>query len=484
MIRTKAYRGPKTSGRSGRSRPLALLALLLLHVPGLGQVKTPLTLPGAVELARRHFPAIRAARAEVGAAEAGSDVARTSRLPRTEFDWQQTRGTRNNIFGPFLPQTSVNPISGPILQNSAFNSTIWESVWGSGGGLAVTWEVFDFGLRQGRIDLAERLEDGARARAGVTEFETAVTAADRYLAVVAAAQVARSAAAAVERMESFAHAVETLVRSELRPGSDSSRIQVELAVARHALIEAQQQEALLRVALAEAIGMAGETLTVDGQALLTRQPPALPKPLNSLLSGHPLRLRQQSVVEIINARKKVLDRSIYPRLSWQTNLFGRGSGARIDGSRLGNRGFYPDTANWLTGLTLTFTPSEIFRLRASRRQEEQNLVAEKARLESVEQQLKSEEARARALAAAAAAFAENAPRQLEAARLTELRVRKRYDAELGTVIEVAEAQRLLTQAEVGFGLANLAIWRARLAECRAHGDLEPLLALLRQGGAN
>jgi outer membrane protein len=190
------------------------------------------------------------------------------------------------------------------------------------------------------------------------------------------------------------------------------------------------------------------------------------------------------VVEIVNARKRVLDRAIFPRLSWQTNLFGRGSGARVDGTRLGTRGFYPDTANWLTGLTLTFTPSEIFRIRASRRQEEQNLVAERARLEAVEQQLKSEEARARAMVEASLAFAENAPRQLEAAKQTELRVRKRYDAELGTVIEVAEAQRLLTQAEVGLGLANLAIWRARLAECRARGDLEPLLALLRQGGTN
>ncbi|MFM8393267.1 MAG: TolC family protein [Acidobacteriota bacterium] len=472
------------SARPGRHRPLTLLLLLLLPVPALGQVVAPLTLPGAVELARRNFPAIKAARAEVGAAEAGRDLARTSLLPKTEFDWQQTRGTRNNIFGPFLPQSAVNPISGPILQNSTFNTTIWESVWGSGGGLAVTWEIFDFGVRRGRIDLAERMEEGARARAGVTELETVVSAADRYLAVVAAQQVVRSAAAAVERMESFAQAVETLVKSELRPGADSSRTQVELAIARHSLIEARQQEALLRVALAESIGMAGEQIEVDGQTLLTRQPPVLPTPVNGLLSGHPRRLQQQSVIEIIDARKRVLDRSIFPRLSWQTNLFGRGSGARIDGSRLGNRGFYPDTANWLTGLTLSFTPSEIFRIRASRRQEEQNLIAEKARLESVEQQLKSDESRARAMNAAAAAFAENAPRQLEAARLTELRVRKRYDAELGTVIEVAEAQRLLTQAEVGLGLANLAIWRARLAECRARGDLEPLLALLRQGGAN
>jgi outer membrane protein len=230
-------------------RPLALLLLLLFNAPAQGQVESPLTLPGAVELARQHFPAIKAARAEAGAAEAGIELARTSLLPKTEFDWQQTRGTRNNIFGPFLPQASVNPISGPILDKSGVNSGLWESVWGSGGGLSVTWEIFDFGVRRERIDLARRIEEGARTRAGVTEFESAVAAADRYLAVVAAQQLVRSAGAAVERMESFAQAVETLVKSELRPGADSSRIQVELAIARHALIEARQQESLLRVAL-------------------------------------------------------------------------------------------------------------------------------------------------------------------------------------------------------------------------------------------
>lgn len=482
MGRDKRNLAPKRLTGFNIVGSLVLLLMVILDVTA--QVEAPLSLPGAVELARRNFPAIRAARAEAGAAEAGVDIARTSLLPKTEFDWQQTRGTRNNIFGPFLPQASVNPISGPILDKTGSGSSLSESVWGSGGGISVSWEIFDFGVRSGRVDLAKRMEVEARTRAEVTEFESVIRAAETYFATVAAQQVVRSATAAVERMESFARAVETLVRSELRPGADSSRMEVELAIARHALIEARQQEALLKVALAESIGRAGDTIAVDGEILLTRQPPTLPVPFNGLLTGHPLRLRQESVVEIINARRRVLDRSIFPRLSWQTNLFGRGSGARVDGSRFGNRGFYPDTANWLTGLTLTFTPSEIFRIRASRRQEEQNLAAEKARLDTVDQQLKSEQARARTLVEAALAFAGNAPRQLEAARLTELRVRKRYDAELCTVTEVAEAERLLTQAEVGMGLANLAIWRARLAECRARGEIEPLLALLRQGGTH
>lgn len=435
-----------------------------------------------IEAARRNYPAVRIARAEAGSAAAGIEVARTVYLPRTELDWQQTRGTRNNIFGPFFPQSAINPISGPILDGSS----LAESVWGSGGGLLVSWELFDFGRRRAEIGVAERVGDEARRRAELTELEAATVAADRFLQAVAAEQAVRSASAAVERMESFAKAVGTLVENELRPGADGSRVAVELATARNSLIQARQQAALARVELAEAIGQGGEVIEIEaGELLAGNPPPALPTALNALTGQHPQLRRQEAVLETINARQRLLERSLMPRVSWQTTFFARGTGARIDGRRLGNRGFYPDTANWMTGLTVTFVPSDLFRIRAGRRQEAENLAAAEARLDQTRQQLKTEEARAQALAAAATAWTENAPRQLEAARLTELRVRKRYDAELGTIIEVAEAQRLLAQAEIEQALARLAVWRARLAESRARGDLAPFLSLLAgKGGSN
>jgi hypothetical protein len=40
---------------------------------------------------------------------------------------------------------------------------------------------------------------------------------------------------------------------------------------------------------------------------------------------------------------------------------------------------------------------------------------------------------------------------------------------------VADAQRLLLEAEVGDALARLAIWRARVSEAAARGDLSELL---------
>jgi outer membrane protein TolC len=67
------------------------------------------------------------------------------------------------------------------------------------------------------------------------------------------------------------------------------------------------------------------------------------------------------------------------------------------------------------------------------------------------------------------------PRQLEAARAAEQQATARYRAGLGTLIEVADAQRLLTQTEIDDSLARLNVWRSILSVAAADGDLAPFL---------
>jgi outer membrane protein TolC len=71
--------------------------------------------------------------------------------------------------------------------------------------------------------------------------------------------------------------------------------------------------------------------------------------------------------------------------------------------------------------------------------------------------------------------AENTPVQLASARVLEQQSRARYDAGLATIVEVADSQRLLLQAEVGDAVARLGVWRALLAVASASGDISALL---------
>jgi outer membrane protein TolC len=107
--------------------------------------------------------------------------------------------------------------------------------------------------------------------------------------------------------------------------------------------------------------------------------------------------------------------------------------------------------------------------------ENYNAEAEQARYDQTMQTLKTQDAKARALIDAALSRAENTPVQLKAAQETELRSRIRYENGLANVTEVADAQRLLAQAEADDAVARLAVWRALLIAARAQGDLQPFL---------
>ena len=51
----------------------------------------------------------------------------------------------------------------------------------------------------------------------------------------------------------------------------------------------------------------------------------------------------------------------------------------------------------------------------------------------------------------------------------------RYRSGLATFVDVADAQRILTQTEIDDSLAKLNVWRAMLSVSAAQGDLQPFL---------
>jgi len=424
-------------------------------------------LNAAVELALGNYPAIRAAQAQRRAAEAGVDLARANYLPHADMMWQQNRATRNNVFGLLLPQSVIPSISGPQLDNTSV-----ASAWGSAGGLLLSWEPFDFGLRKANVELARAVGRQAAANEALTRLDVSAAAADAFLTLLAAEQTVEAAQAGVERADTLARAVRALVENQLRPGADASRADASLAAARTQLIQAEQNVELARADLAETVGEAGAGVTIDPGPLL-ELPPASPLEVNVTL--HPIAIAQAAAIDTARSREKLLDHSYFPRFNWQMAVFGRGTGASLDGSFDGAKGWYPNTFNWATGMTISFPFFDIFALRARRKAETNNISAEEARYDQALNTLKRQNARARALVESARRVAENTQVQAKAARETLTRARVRYEHGLTNITEIADAQRLQAQSEIEVSVAKLAVWRAMLAAAKSQGDLKPFL---------
>jgi outer membrane protein TolC len=433
----------------------------------------PLTIVDAIELARKNYPSLKEIRARSQAAQEGVAVARAAYIPRLDALWQANRGTHNNVFGLVLPQNVIPSISGPVL-----GTTIYDGVWGSAAGVLLSWQAVDFGLRKANVQAASAQASQVQAVAQLTELDVTAAAADAFVSVLAADEAVRAVRANVDRLQTFAESVRVLVRNQLRPGADESRANAELAIAQNQLSQAVQTSAIARATLADAIGSAGAAVTLD-VGLLSKAP-SFPATETPTVASHPAVRAELAGIEAVEARERALARSYVPRLDVQGAFSGRGTGAEVPGQEPLGNGLTLDVPNWAIGLTVSFPVFEGFTLNARRRVEAQNELAQRARHERAVQTVTTQQTRAQALMTAATEIARNTPVELKAAADAESRARARYSSGLTGVTEVADAQRLLAQAETDDALARLGVWRALLALSQAAGDLNLFLERVRQ----
>ena len=467
--------GPVKMHRDYKTRVLTILffflAIGVCTTPLDAQAQrppSPMTLQQAIQYALDNYPSIRASLARVSAQESGVDLARTSYLPRLDSTFLENRATRNNVAGLVFPGSLLPGISGPVSPSTG------DSIWGSGAALQLSWEPFDFGLRSASVDLARAQVNRASAGAEITKLEVGLRAADAFLRLAAAQETVRAAGASVQRMDVLTNSIAVLVQNQLRPGADESRVRAELALARIQLIQAEQAEQISRANLAQWLGVRAADIQISGSPLL--QPPAPAAPAQPNAAMHPQALAQMANVDSVRAFEKVLSRSYMPRFNFQSGISARGTGAAANGSFLGgSNGLAPTTTNWAVGLTVTFPIFDLFSNRERKRIEAHNERAEQATYDRIVQEINAQSETARAEAEGARRVAENTPIQLNAARVLEQQARARYDASLGTIVEVADSQRLLLQAEVGDAVARIGVWRALLSEAAAKGDLSDLL---------
>jgi outer membrane protein len=437
----------------------------------------PLTLDQAVDFALANYPTVRASMERALASKEGVSLSRTAYLPRTDLLWQSDRATRNNTFGLLLPQSVLPPISGPVL-----SGTSDRAVWGSAAGVLLSWEPFDFGYRSANVEVAKAAQGRANAELSLTKLDVAGVVGDAFLRLAAAQQQVKAAGGDVDRRQVLATSVHALVREELRPGADASRADAELAAAKIQLIRAQEVEREGEVTLEEWLGIPGTKVAINTDSLLTTFPTT--DASQAPLANHPAALVAKSNLFEAKSRENVLSKSYYPRFKLQGSLSGRGSGANPDGTfGTGTDGLDLTRHNWAVGLTATFPVLDFLALHFKKQIEQSNERAQQAEYDKTLQNLTAQAERAQAAYDSAVLISQNTPVELEAARMGERQANARYQSALAPIVEVAEAQRLLLQAETDDNLARLSVWRAMLGEALAQGDLQPFLELARKRAA-
>jgi outer membrane protein TolC len=431
-----------------------------------------LSLADALAIAQDKYPAIKASLEQQAAAQHQIGVARTAYLPRLDMLWQTNRATDNNRTGLILPQGVLPPISGPVAVDAP-----GRSAWSSAGGALIDWQPFDFGERAAQVSVARKGALAAVSATNLTRLGIAAATANAYLDVVAAHEFVNVAQANVSRMQTFADSVHVLVDNKLRPGADASQADAQLALARTQLIQAQTQEKVRLAALANFLELPTQQVKVDPASVLTAPPPADPEatPINA----HPAVQEEAALTERQRAQLHVLSRSYAPVFHLLGSISGRGTGLDAQGNFMGGTsGLAPSTLNWAGGVQVSFPAFDIFRIHQEKKVQAANVRAEQMRYQQTIGDLSIQVEQAQARLDGARQIAQNTPIEVAAARQSEQQQRARFQSSLVTVVEVAVAESVLTQAEGDDAIARLNVWRALADLAAARGDVAPFLKML------
>lgn len=430
----------------------------------------PISLDAAVAFALAHHPKVRMVTAQADATRARVDEAHTTDLPGIGVSAEINRSTGNTVPGSFFPLTGFPTISGSP-RGRKFDGGTFQT----GASLWATWDVTSIAREAAQVDYALAGSNEARAATSVRRLEVAFAAADAYLVTLEADETVRAAKAGVERGRVFATIVKSLVAQDLRPGVDAARADAELAVSETDLAHAEQGQRESRVELARALGDPSNRFEPMAPALIESMDDTAGR---DHVDHHPLVVEADAAAQRSERAESVVKLEYLPRVQVLGAVWLRGSG--YYGSPAD--GLVPDIPNWAVGATASWSILDIPGTQARSHAAQAEHASAIARRDDVALTVRSEMERALAAKKGALAVLQTTPAALVSARQAEEQALARYRSALSQAVEVADAERLLTIAQVNDAVARLQVLRADLLVARAAGDLEPFLARVRQKG--
>ena len=356
------------------------------------------------------------------------------------FDYAAARHRVTQALSPLLPQITssvtatrshqtsltTTPNSLPVVIDRQLNQTLFAQV-------ALSQLLFDFGKTFAATDAARKLATVALESLELQRQLIALAVKEAFTNINFSVRLIAVAQQSFDRAQLNLRSARGFYEVGTRPRSDVARAEVDVANARVDLIRARNAERLARVALNTAMG-----IDVDSPTQIQDNLNYEPIQFDRLqLRAEALRQRpehRQTIlgVDVAQAQERLAFRNFLP------NLFGTGA---YGGTRSELSPF------WSIGLSLQWTIFDGGNLVGRYQEAKANLDASVARvkaseldiIQNVEQaEINTEEAHERIQAAqAAVASAE------ENFRLAQ----GRFDAGVGTILELTDAQLALTQSQ-------------------------------------
>jgi len=421
---------------------------LLLSMPVFAQADGPsvLTLEQALDTARSHQPLLRRARALAEGADAAADMARAPLLPQLNATASYQRTTANFVARPgAVPQSfSGNPVDPDFDTFNFFSASATASQL-----------IYDFGLSRGSYRAARETARAEAASQEVTARSVELSVRTAFFQARAARALLEVARATYANQERHREQTQAFVSVGSRPEIDLAQVRTDVANARVQLIQAENAYEIGKAQLNQAMGVERSTSYEVADETL----PPVPEEGASIeaLQAVAIEARPELVALERRARaQKLLSRST-------KGAYGPSLGVASTISEAGVK-LNDMTWNWNAGVTLSWPLLSGGLTHAQTRQTRAGFLGVSAELDALRQQVRLQLEQTRLGVRSARAVVEAAEEALINARERLRLAEGRYEAGVGSAIELGDAQLSLTAAEAQRVRADydLAVARAQL----------------------
>jgi outer membrane protein len=371
-----------------------------------------LSLPEVIAIAMTTQPEIQARLSDYDAARARVFQALSPMLPNLAGTWDVRRArTASNLGGRFID----------------FEDTFTTAR------LTLSQLLFDFGKNLATTETASRLADLAREDVEVQRDVITLAVKEAYFNLLFAKRLITVAQQALDRAELNLRSAQGFYEVGTRPKSDVTRAEVDVANARVDLIRANNAERLARVALNTGMGIAIDAPTEvqdapSVEAIVLDQAALLPEARR----GRPEYRQAKLRVDAADAAARREFRNFFPDLTGVASV-----GATT-----------PDFLQlWEAGVVLNWSIFDGGNKIARYREAMANLKAAQARVRVTELDIWQAVEQASLNVHETEERIQAAQKAVESARENFRLAQGRFDAGVGTIIELTDAQLALTQAQ-------------------------------------
>jgi outer membrane protein TolC len=452
-----------------------MVLLITSAISAYAQQSTPITLKQLLNQVNQKAPSLLTDSSAILIRQAQAAETRSAWLPNLKLSYQADVGASNNTTGPYFGFGMVPSSSGGVR-----NASVTTAVGDNLGIAALDWEIYNFGKygAQNRVansDIAVEQNQFAQSK-----YQLQAYTIGSYLELLRLQDFLNIQTRNIQRNEQIRRSIQSLAKSGVRAGVDTSIAEAELSKARLNYIELQNQLRQLQLRISAISGLPYQTIVPDStvEGSLINQPSAWL--FNTDTANHPLTNFYKSVYQN-NLERESLVKNLYnPKISFEAAVWERGSS--IDGN--GNygsvsNGYGFDRGNYLVGLSISYNLFDLRRRQLKLRtqkastgyalnklQEEQQLLASSSDQADVEMQTALDRLR-------------EIPKQLKAANDGYRQKLSLYKSGLTDIIELNAALNILYRAETDFMQAKYQYANALFQKAITQNQVSTVLNLLK-----